>query len=495
MKQSNSRPTAAERARIRRIRASYRKRMLIVGVIFFILGVVAGILVHSWFTGRRDVPTEATQTQLPTPLPETEESQPFDTDLDNAEDVTGGFAVDTEPEPEATAEPTPEPTPEPTATPQPRPKIQVPVTADPEAQPEADAQAAPEEGEAQPEAAAQAAPDEGEAQPETAVQAAPEEGDALPGAEAEPEGADDSEEVQEFDPEEAEVPVEYTMDQETLANPPQQEAPAGEAAPSDGPQVIAVVPFGESYTYTTQVKLDGSARMEADTDPFETLNFTQSMREYLKPSDFADRYSTEYRLQGDEAGAGFDLTLNDYVGTSVIIPQNVIDVGFCSATGETVERGYQLMDKAIGGNYDVVVEPGTTKTLFKRYAYSSIGEEMKYLVVTTYKDGRQEIILFELEGEEPPEAVIVYPIMQKGLKSADVKNMQERLIELGYLKGKADGDFGKGTEAAVKAAQEAFGMEVNGVADNVFQQKLYEGMESKPIPVDQQNQAGASTEG
>ena len=372
------------------------------------------------------------------------------------------------------------------------------MTDAPEAEQPAEGEPAVEAAPAEVEPAVEAAPAEGEpaveaapAEGEPAVEAAP--ADGLPAIEGEPaaegEPAGEPEEVQEFNPEEDEVPVEYTMDQETLANPPQPEAPAeGEpAAEPAGPQVVAIVPFGESYTFTTQVKLDGTARLEADAEPYETLNFTQTMKEYLKPSDFANRYSTEYRLQGDEAGAGFELVLNDYVGTSVIVPQRVIDVGFCSATGNTVERGYQLMDKAIGGNYDVSVESGTPKTLFKRYAYSNLGEEMNYLVVTTYNDGRQEIILFELEGEEPPEPEIVYPMMQKGLKSEDVKNMQERLIELGYLKGKADGDFGKGTEAAVKEAQEAFGMEVTGIADNAFQQKLYEGMAEKPTPVGQQS--------
>ena len=53
--------------------------------------------------------------------------------------------------------------------------------------------------------------------------------------------------------------------------------------------------------------------------------------------------------------------------------------------------------------------------------------------------------------------------------------LQARLIELGYLSGTADGNFGQMTEDAIKAAQAAFGLEQTGVADNAFQQKLYEG--------------------
>ena len=46
-------------------------------------------------------------------------------------------------------------------------------------------------------------------------------------------------------------------------------------------------------------------------------------------------------------------------------------------------------------------------------------------------------------------------------------------IDGGFLNGKADGDFGNMTDAAVKAAQEAFGLEANGIADDAFQRRLY----------------------
>ena len=548
MKQTNSRPSAGERARVRRLKAAYRKRMLIVGVIFFILGIVAGALVHSWYAGRHEV--TATPAVSPAPVPEA--VNPFGTDLDEDETGAGAPQAQTAEVTDAPTEaPTPEPEPTEAPTPEvteaPKPVIKVPVTAEPTQAsqpaievPETAPTQAPEEVEETPAEVEEAPVQEDEA---PAVAAAPAEGEPQEETEEEPEeepdelefdeaesGEDEapaedeasaeapqqsepeatpvpdmaSGDVDEFDPAEGEVPVEYTLDQETLADPEaaqaavaQAEAPAAQdeaPAGDEGPQVIAVVPCGESYTYATQIKLDGSARVEADGDPYETLHFTQTMKEYLRPSDFANRYATEYRLQGDEAGAGFELVLNDYIGTATIIPQNVIDVGFCSATGNTVERGYQLMDKVIGGNYDVRVESDTPKTLFKRYAYSSLGEEMKYLVVTTYNNGRQDIILFELESDAPPEAEIVYPIIQRGLKSDDVKNMQERLIEMGYLSGKADGDFGPATEKAVKEAQEAFGLEPTGTADNEFQQKLYEGMASKPIPTTMQTPEPAASE-
>ena len=52
----------------------------------------------------------------------------------------------------------------------------------------------------------------------------------------------------------------------------------------------------------------------------------------------------------------------------------------------------------------------------------------------------------------------------KGDKGSEVKTMQENLIYLGYSCGKAgaDGDFGNGTEDAVKAFQKANGLTVDG---------------------------------
>ena len=497
MKENGSRISAAERARIRRLRTKYRKRMLVVGIIFFILGIVAGIFGYRWIAGGK---TESVPASVATPVPEQTE-------------VTGGFLVE-EPDaptqaPDSTEAPAPTEVPEPTEPPAPteppKPVIHVPVTEEPTEEPvqqpvihvpQTDAEPEPESGaEPAPEAGAEAGQD-----PLPLV--APEAGgeDALPAVE--PTEAPDmtSGDVAEMDPSEGEVPVEYMLDQEQLADPEKydeavaalngEDAGTVEGAPSDAaaaetsgePQVIAIVPYGESYTYTTQIKQDGSARLEADDEPYETIRFTQTMKDYMRPSDFAKRYATEYRLTGDEAGASFELELKDYVGNAPIIPQNLIDVGFCSATGNTVERGYQLMDAAMGGNYDVALDSDVPKTLYKRYAYTNMGEEMEYLVVTTYNGGLQQIILFQLESDEPPEPEIVYPTMQRGLKNDDVKAMQQRLIELGYMERGADGDFGPATEKAVKAAQEDFGMEANGIADNEFQQRLYEGMEQPPIP-------------
>ncbi|MBW4449288.1 MAG: peptidoglycan-binding protein [Spirirestis rafaelensis WJT71-NPBG6] len=56
------------------------------------------------------------------------------------------------------------------------------------------------------------------------------------------------------------------------------------------------------------------------------------------------------------------------------------------------------------------------------------------------------------------------PILRIGMRGSEVVKLQERLKRLGFLDGSVDGDFGTSTEAAVKAAQQRYGLEPDGVA-------------------------------
>ena len=53
--------------------------------------------------------------------------------------------------------------------------------------------------------------------------------------------------------------------------------------------------------------------------------------------------------------------------------------------------------------------------------------------------------------------------IKEGQSGDDVKQIQQRLIELGYLTGSADGKFGAGTEEAVKAFQRKAGLTADGI--------------------------------
>lgn len=254
--------------------------------------------------------------------------------------------------------------------------------------------------------------------------------------------------------------------------------PTATATPVPETTLKATVPFGESYTFTTQIKNDGSARIGDGTEAYETISFTMSMQGYMRPEDFANKYASQYKLRGTEAGAGFELILNDYTGTATIVPQNVVKIGFESESGNTTDLGYQLMDAEMAGNVGIVVSTNTPKMLYKRHVYSNDGEEMKYLAVSCYNNGAIEKILFELESDvvTTPTPASTYAPLQKGDKSDAVIELQERLIEMGYLTGDADGDYGGKTVDAVKAAQKAFEMTETGTADNELQQKLFAGV-------------------
>lgn len=61
--------------------------------------------------------------------------------------------------------------------------------------------------------------------------------------------------------------------------------------------------------------------------------------------------------------------------------------------------------------------------------------------------------------------------------SADIVILQNRLIELGYLRDAADGVFGENTELAVAALQRSNGLEETGTATPELQTLLYSGAE------------------
>ena len=64
-------------------------------------------------------------------------------------------------------------------------------------------------------------------------------------------------------------------------------------------------------------------------------------------------------------------------------------------------------------------------------------------------------------------------ILTVGAKGEEVKRLQQRLKDLGYLSGKVDGAFGGGTKRAVIAFQRRNGLDTDGVAGKDTQDKLY----------------------
>ena len=69
----------------------------------------------------------------------------------------------------------------------------------------------------------------------------------------------------------------------------------------------------------------------------------------------------------------------------------------------------------------------------------------------------------------------LYRPLRYGSDGEDVKNLQTRLPELGYYKGKISGDYLDATQRAVERFQERNGLEVTGVADPETQQMVFDG--------------------
>lgn len=64
--------------------------------------------------------------------------------------------------------------------------------------------------------------------------------------------------------------------------------------------------------------------------------------------------------------------------------------------------------------------------------------------------------------------------VSKGDKGSEVSSIQQRLVDLGYLTGKVDGQFGGKTEQAVKDFQRAMGLIETGVVDDTTWSVLFD---------------------
>lgn len=73
-------------------------------------------------------------------------------------------------------------------------------------------------------------------------------------------------------------------------------------------------------------------------------------------------------------------------------------------------------------------------------------------------------------------------LLKKGSSGDLVKALQQRLITLGYLSGEADGQFGGGTEEAVRVFQRQNGLDVDGAAGKATQTLLFSD-EAKQVTV------------
>ena len=89
--------------------------------------------------------------------------------------------------------------------------------------------------------------------------------------------------------------------------------------------------------------------------------------------------------------------------------------------------------------------------------------------------GDLESVVAPTPSPTPVPTKAEYPTLKNGMMdSVQVQVMQNRLINLGFLSGEPDGDFGNGTEEAVKAFQRAAGLTASGIADHATQEAMFD---------------------
>ena len=430
----------------RKIKAKYRKRCGWCFLIALIIGLVLGFIAcKQWFPTRVEVPTPVTAT-----------NPPLAADANGGEDEPGAVA-----EPVATpvvtlppATATPTPTPVPTPTPIPMNEyfglsseevgIQPTATPTPTPVPTAVATPTPETGDAN----------------QLLAQVI----DQIGTQDAVPSAAPTATQANVL------LTVTPSPDDQAISTLPtqgEQTQPAAQDANAKGSKGNPYL-LDEVFTFETEVLPNGSPRTNVADATYDTAQISISLNNYLTPEYFASRYSDKYKLTGTEAGAEITFSVDSFTGATAIMPQNAIDIAFENEAGAQND-GYQIMDAEISGLYDITVEAGQTVQVYKRFAYDA-AENTQYMVVSYYQGGQEHTVYFKLDTAEPE---IVYDRITSGSRGDNVKALQERLIELGYLDDGADGIFGSKTGNAIRDAQAQAGMTENGVADNEFQQYIF----------------------
>lgn len=88
----------------------------------------------------------------------------------------------------------------------------------------------------------------------------------------------------------------------------------------------------------------------------------------------------------------------------------------------------------------------------------------------------------EVTATPAPTSPPSYATLRRGDQGPEVVTLQQALTELGYLNGAADGNFGTGTQTAVKKFQEDNGLDADGIAGKLTQEALFAKSSVTPIP-------------
>lgn len=160
---------------------------------------------------------------------------------------------------------------------------------------------------------------------------------------------------------------------------------------------------------------------------------------------------------------------NPYVGD---LEKRLISLGYMTGTAnneyDAVTKSAVIEFQRVNNmKADGLAGGETQKALFANTALSAVG------AVQTDTSGNPVGGTVETATNNTTTGTPSSTTLRKGDRGDAVKSLQGRLIELGYLSGKADGVFGSGTEKAVEAFQKRSSLTVDGKAGKVTQNLLY----------------------
>lgn len=166
-----------------------------------------------------------------------------------------------------------------------------------------------------------------------------------------------------------------------------------------------------------------------------------------KPGSGEEYILVKVRAQAIAAQDGVQAEIYDY------------DFGFVSADGAEYEYAYAAgVDQELQAVYEGAATEG--------YVAGLISKGDRPLLV--YLKDADDPLWFDLNSHAPVEIDEneTLPTLMRGNINEDVRAMQQALIDMGYLDDVADGNFGRKTEAAVRAYQAAMGLVETGIADS-----------------------------
>ncbi len=143
-----------------------------------------------------------------------------------------------------------------------------------------------------------------------------------------------------------------------------------------------------------------------------------------------------------------------------LVQQRLIELGFLSGSadgkfGPATQRAALAFQRSAGLKVDGIVGRMTYNALFKGAA------------VTAPAASSGQPAAAPSSGSVPTQTV------RRGSKGTAVRLVQQRLIDLGFLRGSADGKFGPATQTALKAFQRSRGLKADGVAGPLTRAKLF----------------------